>query len=139
MDWKNSFDAMMEEYARTVAELGKNRKWLDGIFGLGSHPGDAPCHEALDKQVEALCLEVGPSLQEAELKEFLLTVWQAAARWQGPEYARLMLVAIQRHTEGLIPALAPGDRAELAEWYRKTWPRRRRLPIQEKILKALQA
>ena len=139
MDWKNSFEAMMEEYAGAVAELGKNRKRLDGLFGLGSHPGDAACHETLDKKAQALCQEAESALQGAELKDFLLTLWQAAARWQGPEYARLMLVAIQRHTEGLIPALEPGDRGDLAEWYKKTWPRSRRLPVQEKILKALRA
>ena len=73
-----------------------------------------------------------------EKKELLEKLYGLPIRWEGPEYARLMLVALQRHTLTLIPGVNPEDRKAMAERYRKEWPRIKRLPVQDQVLKALQ-
>ena len=137
MEWKQELDALMREYDLAVAELQRKRKPLDGVLGLGSHPGEAACHEILDGKIQELCQRAETEADPAEKKELLDNLYRLPGRWEGPEYARLMLIALQRHTLGLIPGMEPEDRKAMAEWYQKEWPRVKRLPIQDQILKAL--
>ena len=137
MEWKQEMDAMMAEYDAAVVEVQKKRKPLDGVLGLGSHPGDAACHEILDGKVQALCQRAETEADPGEKKELLEEIYRLPGRWNGPEYARLMLIALQRHTLGLIPGMDVEDRKSMAEWYQKEWPRVQRLPIQDSVLKAL--
>ena len=138
MSWREDFTAMMSEYDEAVREVQKNRKIFDGVFGMGTHPGNAPCHDVLDRKIEALCREAAEEPDAGQIREMLEEIYAVPLKWQGPEYAKLMLIAVQRHTMPLISRLAEEDRAELSAWYQKTWPRRRRLPLQEEVLKALQ-
>ena len=55
VEWKQELDALMREYDQAVAELQRKRKPLDGVLGLGSHPGEAACHEILDGKIQELC------------------------------------------------------------------------------------
>ena len=48
-----------------------------------------------------------------------------------------MLIAVQGFGIDLIGRLAPADAKALAALYKAAWPRRDRLPVQEKLLKAL--
>ena len=133
MDSIGKWEDILREYGSAVQTLQKNRKMFDGVLGLGTHPGSAPCHDAMDKQVEALCREAAPEEADALAERIL----HAAFNWEGPEYARLMLIAVQRHLQLLLPALSPTAREALAAWYEKKYPRRLRLPVQEQLLKAL--
>ena len=54
-----------------------------------------------------------------------------------PEEARWMLVAAQRHALPVIPLLPGAQRRKLLLEYRKRYPRFRRLPVQDQVLKAL--
>ena len=137
MSRREEFSGMMAEYDEAVTEVQKNRKMFDGVFGMGNHPGNAPCHDTLDRKIETLCREAADAPDAGQIRELLEAVYAAPLGWNGPEYARLMLVAIQRHTLPLIPLLRVEDRAELSAWYQKAWPRRKRLPVQEEVLKAL--
>ena len=132
------FQAALAEYARAVDEVQKKRRPFDGVLGLGNHPSNDPCHDAFDKQVAALCEEAALPENQAERAPLVEAVFGAEGQWKGPEYARLMLIAAQRHTLPLLPLLAPESRKSLADWYRKTYPRRKRLPVQDQVLKALE-
>ena len=127
----------LREYDHAVQELQKNRKWLDGVFGLGNHPGNAACHELLDQKVESLCRRAAENGDEQEICALLKAIMEAGDRWEGPEYARLMLVAVQRHTIDLIPRLPPEIRKALAPEYDQKYPRRKRLPVQEELYRRL--
>ena len=137
MSRQEEFSAMMAEYEEAVTEVQKNRKMFDGVLGMGAHPGNAPCHDALDKKIAALCEAVAGDPGAGQAKELLDAVYGASLKWEGPEYARLMLIAVQRHTLPVIPRLSPEERAELAAWYERSFPRRKRLPVQDEVLKAL--
>ncbi len=137
MDFLQEYQRLMTEYDQAVQELQKKRKVFDGLLGVGNHPGNAACHELLDRQTEALCREALEKGSPEELKTLAEAVFQSERKWQGPEYARLMLVAIQRHTLEMIPRMEKTDRENLAAWYRQAYPRMRRLPVQDQVLKAL--
>ena len=138
MEWKQELDTALAEYDAAVAELQKKRKLFDGVLGLGNHPGEAACHEILDGKIQDLCRRAESEADPMEKKELLEKLYGLPVRWEGPEYARLMLVALQRHTLPLIPGMNPEDRKTMAERYRKEWPRIKRLPVQDQVLKALQ-
>ena len=138
MEWKQELDALLREYDQAVAEVQKNRKMFDGVMGLGTHPGSAACHEIMDKQVAELCQRAAAEEAPAEERLVLVrAIFEAEKKWKGPEYARLMLTALQRHTIPVIGLLPEADRQELADWYGKAYPRRNRLPVQEEVLAAL--
>ena len=49
-----------------------------------------------------------------------------------------MREAVQGHVRPLVPFLAAEEAGELAAWYAQVYPRRRRLPVQSQLLKALE-
>lgn len=138
MSLAQELNQLLREYDGEIRSLQKNRRFFDGLFGMGGSAANAPCHDRLDRAVEELCGRAAEETAEApERAELVREILQAQGRWQGPEYARLMLAALQRHTLGLIPLLEAGNRATLLAWYEKEYPRRKRLPVQDQILKAL--
>ena len=137
MELIQNLDAILQDYLAAVQELQKGRKLFDGLLGMGSRPGDAPCHDELDKKIAALCAQAA-ELEDADGKAaFLEALFQAEGSWTGPEYARWMLVAVQRHALAVIPALPEESRRAMAVRYEKKYPRRRRLPVQDQLLAAL--
>ena len=132
-EWKMA----LMEYGEKVRDLEKNRRFFDGVLGFGKHPSDDPCHEVLDRKAESLAARAGEGADPEDRENLILAVLAAAAEYEGPEYARLMLCAAQRHLEPLIPRMDPAARAEAARWYEKTYPRRGRMPVQEALLKKM--
>ena len=133
MSYTDEFRGILAIYNEEVNKVQKERKFFDGVLGMGNHPGYAACHENMDRAVEELCqraMEENDSEEKAKLSEAVL---QAESRWEGPGYARLMLAAIQRHVRPLIFCLDRADRNRLAVWYEKQYPKRKRLPIQDEI------
>ena len=129
---------ILAEYETAVTELTMNMKPTDGIFGLGKHPGDAACHEIMDKKIQTLCDRVADEQEKSEEAAVLSeAILQQESQWTGPDFARLMLIAIQRHTLKLIPMLSEEKRFELGAWYHRQYPRRKKLPVQFQIDKAL--
>lgn len=138
--YTEKFRVIMDGYREGLENDRKKRKPLSGLFGFGAGPGDDPCHEILDRQTaqlteEAQSEQAGPD----ETAELVGAVLQAEGNGEWPEYARLALIAIQRHTIPLISGIHPEERAELAAWYEKKYPKRMRLPVQKKILEELKA
>ncbi|MBQ9252996.1 MAG: hypothetical protein IJ188_10220 [Clostridia bacterium] len=135
--WIAQLNRVLKEYQDEVQKLQKGKRMFDGVMGLGNHPGNAPCHEIMDRQVEALCGQATDAVETEGISELILRIFQAQGEWQGPEYARLMLAAIQRHTLPLISRLPAEEKEMLRRWYEQAYPRRKRLPVQDQILAAL--
>ena len=108
-------------------------------MGLGRDPRREPCHLRFYESAGAL---VDQAVREglapeaaAETARFLLTLSQAE------EYHELtapMREAAQGHVLALTELLPPETAAELAEWYRGKYRRSQRLPVQKKVLAALE-
>ena len=137
MDALEELRSICTEYEEAVREIEKNKRMFDGILGLGNHPGNDPCHEKLDRRITALCALAAEEGDAAEREALAEAVFRLAESWKGPEYGRLMLLAQHRHTLALIPGLSREGRERLADWYGKTYPRRKRLPVQDQVFAAL--
>lgn len=129
------YEAYVEEFYRQK----KGHKPLDGIFGFGTGPQDYPCHETfiqdLDRQIKSL-LSQSPGPREAE--EILRYIYCGApARWEAESTVYWMLLAAHSLTPDLIGRLDASGAQALYDEYRKRYPRRKRLPIQVKLLNAL--
>ena len=134
------FREIMSEYREALDSDRKRRKPLSGIFGIGAGPGDDPCHDTLDRKTVQLTEEMAAeTTTPEEATELVRAVLMAESSGVWPEYAKLALIAIQRHTLPLIRQTDPAGRAELAAWYEKRYPKRMRLPVQKKILEELKS
>ena len=123
-------------YEAQVKEIEQKKKFMDGIFGLGKRPADAPCHEEMDQRVKALAEQAAESDAEA-IGSLVTAVLKAPADWKGPLYARMALVAAQRHMIPLIPRMNTADREALGAWYTAHWPKQERFPVQKEIIRLL--
>ena len=96
------------------------------------------CVERYEEAVDSMTSRLRPGEPEAgevvQAVRFLLTLGQGDRR----PLVRPMLEAAQGHALPLIPLLEPGQAEELAHWYGASYPRRQRLPIQERVLRALE-
>ncbi len=137
MTYPERFQKIMAEYDMAVKEVEGKRKFFDGLLGMGNHPGNAACHEVMDRQVLDLCREAAGEAGPEEAAGLIREIYAAEGKWHGPEHARLMLLAVQRHTMELIDRLDEKDRQELARQYAERYPRRKRLPVQNQVLDRL--
>ena len=127
------------QYIEAFDRAEKNRKPGSGLFGFGQGPGDYPCHDEMDRQVAELAGEAAADETGAEeAAELVRAILQAEKSRVWPEAARLAVLAAQRHTLVLIPRMRKEDRQTLLAWYGEAYPRRKRLPVQNRILKELE-
>ena len=136
-DWLSRIEALYDAYLLTAAELEKNRKFGDGILGLRPGPADDPCHQRFAAELEALLRECAAEASSAEAAEILQLLFDKADDKRMPLSAYWMLIAVQGLGRELIGLLSPGDAAVLLTFYRRRYPRRVRLPVQDQILKQL--
>ena len=116
-----------------MAQLNRNRKLWDGAFGLRGGPADNPCHEKLVRDVEAALADLDPA-RRPQAVEYILR--QPLEHKDNP-VVYYTLMAAQGAT---IPYLSqlPVDQAKaLRGWFEQTFPRRERMPCQDKVLAAL--
>lgn len=138
MNRTEQLEVLFTDYVAQVTELVRKRKLTEGILGMGGGPQDHPCHEAFDKQVEAqVQLLLGAELSPAEAAQvagYLLNDEDVPCTAQ---CARLMLIAVQRHTMPLIPLLDPEDARQLLTRYTARYPRLKQFPAQKQVIEAL--
>ena len=129
---------LLDEYETAVRQARARKTPGSGLLGFGPKRGDDPCHEAFDQKLEALFAAMAagdPPVEDAADVIGLLLGAEEDRPW--PEEARWMLVAAQRHALPVIPLLPGAQRRKLLLEYRKRYPRFRRLPVQDQVLKAL--
>ena len=135
--WLTRAETLCRSYLKTAAELEENRKLGDGFLGLRPGPADDPCHQHFAAELEALLRECAAEASSAEAAEILRLLFDKADDKRMPLSAYWMLIAVQGLGRELIGLLSPGDAAVLLTFYRRRYPRRVRLPVQDQILKQL--
>ena len=135
----NTLLACMENYNEAVKKMTAKLRPGDGLLGFGRDPKRDPCHMEFYEAVgEAVGRMVQEGLTPAEAEEtvrFLVTLAQEDRYF---DLTQPMREAVQGHARTLVPLLEPETARELAAWYNKTYPRRRRLPVQNQLLKELE-
>ena len=120
-----------EDYDRRYQEAVEKAPAFSGFFGVGDVVKNHPCHmdfyEAVGAWTEALAAQAPESDRVAEAVRWILS--QGGENWYH--------LAAHGQVRILIPLLKPQDRRTLGDWYEKSYPRRKRLPVQNEILKLL--
>ena len=135
----NTLLACMENYNEAVKKMTAKLRPGDGLLGFGRDPKRDPCHMEFYEAVgEAVGRMVQAGLSPAQAEEavrYLLTLYQEERYHSltGP-----MREAVQGHARALVPLLEPSAARALALWYGKVYPRHRRLPVQNQLLKDLE-
>ena len=120
-------------YLDLVAQLNRNRKLWDGAFGLGGGPADNPCHEKLVRDVEAALADLDPT-RRPQAVEYIL---RQPLEHKVDPVVYYTLMAAQGATIPYLSALPVVQAKALRGWFEQTFPRRERMPCQDKVLAAL--
>ena len=140
MEGTEKLRALYAQYEEDVRKLLSEARPFAGFFGFGTGPKDDPAHQrfcqAVQQEAERMAEEGATPEAALDAVRFLLSAQQNSRR-DGLAYWTMM--AAQGAALALIPRLSPeGAKAAAAE-YEKTVPRRERMPLQDRILKALRA
>ena len=131
---KNRYDLYLAEAEKARQRAG----FCDGLFGLGKDPRKAACHDDFYEYVAGWVqefLEHDPSAAEcAAAVEWIVKL--ASAHWEQKDTFGY-LYAIHGHIMPLIPRMDREAAKEVASWYEGAYPRRKRMPVQEQVFKAL--
>ena len=130
--------ACVERYQSAMDRVAANLRPGDGILGFGNDPKRSPYHMDFYNELGELAGRLAqgewPAEEAGETVEFLLTLGEKF----GGKMTLPMMEAAQGHVLPLVPLLACDQAEQLARSYAARYPRRKRLPIQEKVLQALE-
>ena len=130
--------ACVERYQSAMDRVAANLRPGDGILGFGNDPRRSPYHMDFYNELGDLAGRLAqgewPAEEAGETVEFLLTLGEKF----GGKMTLSMMEAAQGHVLPLVPLLACDQAEQLARSYAARYPRRKRLPIQEKVLQALE-
>jgi len=128
---------LYEDYAAQAKSAKEKSSYFATVFNTGNDYRNHPCHDQFYEKLGALVAEFAegnPSAEEAEpVLQWLLLM--AAAHKEEPTY--WYLYAAHNFAMPLIKLAEPAACARLLEQYGKVYPRVERMPVQEKIYKAL--
>ena len=127
-----------DAYFEKALAAEQNRKPTDGMFGIGKKAGDDPCHAAFAAELESALHEYASERPASDDVRTLLTyIYQIPKSHEDPKSMYWMLIAVHGLTNNLIPLLNAQDAADLVRTYQAEYKRWERLPVQQKILRAL--
>lgn len=130
------YEAYLDEFHR----LEQSRRPLEGAFGIGNGPQNHPCHEKfaqdLERMLKDLSAQAPSSEQAGQVLRYIYCT--APLRWESETAVYWMMLAVQGLTDELIERLDTSTAKILCEEYQRLYPRYQRLPVQNRILSALQ-
>ena len=130
--------ACYQSYEEQVEEAARRARPTDGIFGSRGGVKDDPCHMRFAGELQTLFADYAASLPDPdEVCEALLFVMEEPLRYRGHPSAAWMLQAVQGQALALVPRLRPDAAAALAAAYERDYPRGKRFPVQNELLKQL--
>lgn len=132
-----ALEAIYDQYETAYAKVVAEAPICAGLLGMGESPKNAACHqvfyEAVGSWVEAFA-EGRPSPEDAY--KAVEQILKAADRCR--DTGRYWYCyAAQGHAQSLMGFLTAGDSAALKIWYDRAYPPLERMPVQQKIYRAL--
>lgn len=123
---------LIEDYIEEVKDAIRSSKPLAGVFGLRGGIGDSPCHMKFYDSLKEL-IESG----DFDAYETVRLLLHADSSYEAPDAAKFMLTAVQGLAIPLVPKLSAEQRGEFKQFLDDNVPRRKRLPVQDQLYKAL--
>ena len=130
--------AIYEAYLDKTVTVERSQKIGAGWFGLKGGVADDPCHDRFAVELHAYFASLAASgAESAALREIMEYVVAAPQKMDAPRAAYWMLIAVQGLTQPLLPLLSATDAQTVGELLEKLFPRSKRLPVQDKLLREL--
>ena len=123
---------LIEDYIAQVKEAARTSKPLSGLFGMKGGISDSPCHLAFYNALK----EVTES-EDCDAYETVGLLLRADSAYEAPKAGLFMLTAVQGLAIPLVEKLSAGQKAEFRQYFDEKIPRRKRLPVQDQLYKAL--
>ena len=134
-------DALRQLYADYLEQahsLERNRRLGEGLFGFGRRPADDPCHELFVKAVSETMLALAEEQDAATVAEAMRWICDAPLMFPDePPSIYWVLMAAHGGMLAGISSLGIQDAKALYDHYDLTWPREKRMPLQQQVHKAL--
>lgn len=133
-------EALYEGYLNEFRRLEQGRRPFEGAFGLAGGPQSYPCHDKFAGDLERLLRDFAAQAPSSGQVEQALDYiyFTAPVRWRAEPAVDWMLLAVHGFTLELIGLLDAGGAETLRRAYQSAYPRRSLLPVQSKLLAALQ-
>lgn len=123
---------LIEDYIAEVRSVSKSSKPLAGVFGFKGGVGDSPCHMAFYNAMK----EVTES-DDCDAYEAVDLLIRADSAYEAPNSAKFMLTAAQGLAIPFVEKLSDEQKAEFLKYFDDNIPKRKRLPVQDQLYKAL--
>lgn len=125
------------EYPRQLEKVVKNAPAFAGVWGMGEDPRNHPCHSQFYEGVEGYVEQLLTSEASEELV-FQVTQWilMTPAEYKHHD-AYWYMYAAQGLCLKLIGKLTSAHCAQLQTQYDQNFPKRDRMPVQDKLYKQL--
>ena len=124
---KDQLKKLTEDYISATDALLANRRFGEGMFGMPDSARSSPVHMEYFNAVEAAVKEYVSGTPQAETTDeavrFLLTASEE--------------IPCNNLASWMIPLMSEEKRAEMYAWFNEHVPRLQRMPVQQKIIKAL--
>lgn len=139
MDTTEKLQSLLDTYQEQATAAYQHASVLARAFNLSNDDRNHPCHDRFYNAVGetvAQFLQESPSEQDA----YAVLCWllqSASAHKDEPTY--WYLYAIHGYALPVIDRVSPADCAEMLAWYENAYPRRDRMPAQEKVRRALKS
>ncbi|MBR0161318.1 MAG: hypothetical protein IJQ02_08585 [Oscillospiraceae bacterium] len=132
--------SLISEYLKNVESAERSQSPTDGLLGTKGGVRDHPCHDRFVSDLEFFLNTVTADAPDSDrVRELLRALCAAPLAASVPKSAYWMLLAVQGMIIPLVDLLTPEDAAGFSEEYASLYPRRERLPAQQKLLDALHA
>lgn len=144
MDVMPKLELLFTNYLEEATALKSDKSRVASVLGwlFGSHcgPGDKDLNPQFYDAVAACLKEFQsePFTPEDALAAVTYVLRVSAGNAENP-VAKWTMIGVQGLLTPLVPSLPPEKAAFLADWYKKQYPRQKRFPVQDDLLKALKA
>ena len=126
------------DYLEQARSLERNRRLGEGLFGFGRRPADDPCHEQFVKAVYETVQTLAEEQDTATVAEAIRWICDAPLTFPDePPSIYWVLMAAHGGMLAGIPSLSAQDAKDLYDHYDATWPKDKRMPLQQQVHKAL--
>lgn len=133
-------DKIYAEYVAAVEKIKSECKFTDGLMGFGAREDSYPCHDDFTQKLsDELRIIIQSAPTQIEAAEVLRYIYEAPLNNKERQSVYWMMMAVHSLTECLFPLISDELAIELAGWYAQLYQPHERLPVQNKILKALRS
>lgn len=129
--------SLYETYEQQAKSAKEKSSYFASVLGSGSDHRNHPCHDQFFQAVGSTIQSFLEGAPDAAAVDPVLQWLLMEAAEHKDQVTYWYLYAIHGYADKLIPLADPGQCAQLYELYNKAYPRIERMPVQQKVYKAL--